>query len=70
MVVLRLVCHGLDSPAHLIILQTTTLAKQLEYLIIRYEIAHFSVRNLAAPEAIKEKAISLLRLPSEQDSED
>ena len=41
MVVLRLVCHGLDSPAHLIILQTTYLAKQLEYLIIRYEIAHF-----------------------------
>ena len=30
----------------------------------------FSVRNLEATEAIKEKAISWLRLPSEQDSED
>ena len=41
MTVLRLVCHGLDSPAHLVILQTTDLTKQLEYLIIRYDIAHF-----------------------------
>ena len=41
MVVLRLICDELDSPAHLITLQTTNLTKQLEYLIIRYEIAHF-----------------------------
>ncbi len=40
MVGLRLVCDGLDSPAHLITLRTTNQTKQ--YLIIRCENADFA----------------------------